>query len=339
LAGIPGLALETASGGAPTTAARAPERSPDIFPWPARDLVDMRAYREAWEAAHGYFSLNIVSTRGCPFHCNWCAKPIWGQRYAMRSPDDVAAEMAHVKATHAPDHLWFADDIFGLRPDWTAEFGRAVAGRGAALPFQIQSRVDLITEAAADGLARAGCAEVWLGVESGSQRILDAMEKGIRVEDVGPAVQRLRERGMRVAFFLQLGYPGEEWADILATRALLEEHRPDEIGVSVSYPLPGTRFYESVSAQLDGKRHWAHSEDLSMMFNGTFDTGFYRQVHALLHEEHQTLAGGADPAAGDAVEEGWRALAAEQDVRRSPHPTQLPRPAARRVPDLSAPAN
>jgi anaerobic magnesium-protoporphyrin IX monomethyl ester cyclase len=351
LSGLRGLALAGPGGSVLRGPAREPERRPDVLAPPARDLVDMEAYRRIWESAHGYFSTNMASTRGCPFHCNWCAKPIWGQRYAMRSPEAVADELAELKRGLGVDHVWFADDIFGLRPDWTAAFGRAVAERRAQLPFQIQSRVDLIREDAAEGLARAGCVEVWLGVESGSQKVLDAMDKGIRVADVGPAVERLRRRGMKVGFFLQLGYPGEEFADIEATAELLREHLPDAIGVSVSYPLPGTVFYDRVAAQLGSRRHWRDSEELAMLFTGRYPTSFYRGLHDLLHKEldarHALAAArrtGADTvaaqAAVDACLEAWRRLRLAEAGQRSADPTP---PAVQRsplpVPDLSAPAN
>ncbi len=353
---IPGLALPSPSGGVARTAARPPERRPDVFPWPARELVDIEAYRRRWQAAHGHFSLNIASTRGCPFHCNWCAKPIWGQRYAMRAPAEVAAEMAEIKRSYVPDRLWFADDIFGLRPDWTAELGAAVEALGAQIPFQIQSRVDLITEGAVDGLARAGCAEVWLGVESGSQRILDAMEKGIRVGDVPAAVARLRGRGIRVCFFLQLGYPGETWDDIQTTAALVRAALPDDIGVSVSYPLPGTRFHDHVAAELGEKQHWTDSHDLAMLFHGTYTSDFYRALHALLHRELDARhalarAGRVDPRGGRAatsaasrelaaVMADWAALAERERGYRSVAPTSMPTRAERLpAPDLSLAAN
>ncbi len=333
---IHGLAL--ASAGVHTvTPARPTERQPDVFGWPARDLVDIEGYRREWQAAHGFFSLNMASTRGCPYHCNWCAKPIWGQRYAMRLAQDVAAEMADIKARYRPDHIWFADDIFGLRPEWTAEFGAAVAAAGAQIPFQIQSRVDLITEQAADGLQQAGCAEVWLGVESGSQRILDAMEKGIRIEDIPVAVTRLRTRGIRVCFFLQLGYPGETWPDIEATRDLLRDLSPDDIGVSVSYPLPGTRFHAAVAGQIEGRGHWNDSADLAMMFRGTYTTPFYRQLHGLLHDElmarRAARSSTADIAAAarltlEKIESEWARLAREEVGWRSENPTVIPLAAA-----------
>jgi anaerobic magnesium-protoporphyrin IX monomethyl ester cyclase len=284
---IQGLVLPSpgAADGVRRTAKRVPERHPDIFPFPAWDLLDVERYRAAWTQAHGYFSLNMASTRGCPFHCNWCAKPIWGQRYAMRSPANVAEEMALVKRTLRPDHLWFADDIFGLRPQWVAEFGREVAARDAAIPFMIQSRVDLMTEQAAAGLAQAGCVEVWMGAESGSQRILDAMDKGTKVNQIGVARARLKAAGIRACFFIQFGYPGETFEDIMATVQLVRDTLPDNIGVSVSYPLPGTKFYDMVKEQLGPKTNWSDSNDLSMMFQGTYQSPFYRKLHQLLHHD------------------------------------------------------
>ena len=339
LESVAGLALAAPGGGVRRTAGRPPERDPDRFPWPARDLVDLEAYRGLWEGAHGLFSLNMVATRGCPFHCNWCAKPIWGQRYAMRSAADVAAEMADLKRRMRPDHVWFADDIFGLRPEWTAELGREVEARGAQIPFQIQSRVDLLTPSAVEGLARAGCVEVWMGVESGSQRVLDAMEKGIRVEQVPEAVARLRAHGIRACFFLQFGYPGETWADIEATAGLVRALLPDEIGISVSYPLPGTRFHDLVAAQLGAKRHWTDSEDLAMIFEGTFTTELYRALHRTLHHELEVRREG-DVQAIAGLEGDWRALRRLAEESRSAAPTRLGVEAPRRpAPDLTQSAN
>lgn len=282
---VAGLALMDDHGVALRTPPRGAERHPDVFPLPAWDLIDTERYRDAWRQAHGYFSLNLVTTRGCPFHCNWCAKPIWGQRYAMRSPANVAEEMALVKRAIRPDHVWFADDIFGLQPRWVAEFAHEIEIRDAAIPFMIQSRVDLMTEKAVGGLRRAGCAEVWLGVESGSQKVLDAMDKGTRVEAIPIARERLRQAGIRACFFLQFGYPGETWGDIQATIQLVRETLPDDIGISVSYPLPGTKFHNMVSTEFAAKDHWESSDDLDMMFHGTYSTAFYRHLHRTLHDD------------------------------------------------------
>jgi anaerobic magnesium-protoporphyrin IX monomethyl ester cyclase len=257
----------------------------DALPFPAWDLVDAESYRAAWTQAHGYFSLNMVSSRGCPYHCNWCAKPIYGTSYNARSPERVAEEMRFLKERFKPDHLWFADDIFALKPHWTERFTHAVRELEATIPFQMQSRVDLMTPAMARHLAEAGCGEVWMGAESGSQRILDAMEKGSHVEQILQARQNLKSAGIRACFFLQFGYPGETWEDIQMTIDLVRRARPDDIGISVSYPLPGTKFHTLVREQLESKTNWEDSEDLAMMFRGTYTDEFYRALHDALHLE------------------------------------------------------
>lgn len=327
---VPGVAVADpgAPGGVRRTAPRPFERDPDVFPLPAWDLVDADRYRAAWRQAHGRYSVNLVTTRGCPFHCNWCAKPIWGRRYAMRSPGNVAEEMDLVRRTLAPDHVWFADDIFGLQPRWVADFGREVEARGARIPFTIQSRADLMTDLAVEGLSRAGCSEAWLGVESGSQRVLDAMDKGLRVEEVVEATRRLQEAGIRACWFLQFGYPGETFDDVLATVRLMREALPDDIGVSVSYPLPGTRFFAMVQAELGEQTHWQDSNDLAMMFEGTYQSPFYRKLRQALHHEldlrHRLRRGEGDPLAGlDRVAADWLELGRLEATCRSAAPTSV----------------
>ncbi len=310
------------------TTAREPERHPDVFPFPAWDLLDAERYRAAWRQAHGRFSLNLVTTRGCPFHCNWCAKPIWGRRYAMRSPGNVAEEMALVKRALAPDHVWFADDIFGLQPRWVAELAREVAARNALIPFTIQSRADLMTPVAVEGLARAGCVEVWLGAESGSQKILDAMDKGTRVNQIVDATRRLQDAGIRACWFLQFGYPGETFEDVLATVGLVRDVLPDDVGVSVSYPLPGTRFFEMVQAELGEKTHWQDSNDLAMMFQGTYQTPFYRKLRLLVHRDLELrlrLRAGEETLKIelDRLDDDWRELEHLERTLRSAVPTTV----------------
>jgi radical SAM superfamily enzyme YgiQ (UPF0313 family) len=252
---------------------------------PAWDLIDVERYRTVWREAHDYFSLNMAASKGCSFRCTWCAKPIWGNQYLQRGATEVAAEMTHLKQTYAPDHVWFADDIFGFRVDWVMEFAQAVRASGGSIPFTIQTRADLISERMAHALKEAGCKEAWIGAESGSQRILDAMNKGTKVAEILTARVRLQAVGIRVGFFIQLGYLGEDLPDLLATRRLLDNARPDDVGVSVSYPLPGTKFHELVKEQLGGKTHWQESDDLDMMFQGTYTSDFYRAIRNLLHDQ------------------------------------------------------
>ncbi len=283
---IRGLAYrDPATGAVHHTPPRQPMRELEALPMAAWDLVEMPCYREAWAKAHGYFSLNMVSSRGCPYHCNWCAKPIYGQTYRFSPPERVAEEMCYLRETFRPDHIWFADDIFALSQRWTARFADEVDALGAQIPFKMQSRCDLMTGATVAALRRAGCAEVWMGAESGSQKILDAMEKGIRVEQIHAACGILRAHGIRVCLFLQFGYPGETWEDVQSTIRLVRETSPDDIGVSVSYPLPGTEFYSLVAAELGSKQNWSDSGDLAMMFRGTYTSEFYTALHDALHLE------------------------------------------------------
>ena len=274
--------------GRPHRAARAPRaiiRQLDSLPLPAWDLVDVERYRSIWRSHHGYFSMNLVTTRGCPYHCNWCAKPIYGQRYTARSPEHVVEEMAWLKRTFRPDHLWIADDIFGLKPGWIERFAALLQARDAATPFKCLLRADQVTADVARALRAAGCQTAWIGAESGSQRILDAMEKGTRVEQIADATRLLHDAGVEVGFFLQFGYPGETREDIDRTLEMVRDCAPDDIGVSVSYPLPGTTFYQRVQAQLGQKQNWVDSNDLAMMYHATYVPDFYRALHALVHAE------------------------------------------------------
>ena len=266
----------------------------DRLPFPSRDLIDINKYRSAWKEAHGYFSLNIVASRGCPYRCNWCAKPIYGDSFSLRSPALVAEEMRQLKYDFRAEHLWFADDIFGLRPKWVRQLADEVEKLDAAIPFKMQSRVDLMTVDSVQALRRAGCAEVWMGAESGSQKILDAMDKGTRVDQIAKARENLRRAGIRACYFVQFGYPGETWKDIQSTIKLVSDTRPDDIGVSVSYPLRGTKFYDGVAAQLGAIANWTDSDDLSMMFRGTYSSEFYRALADALHLEIRGGAGLAE---------------------------------------------
>jgi radical SAM superfamily enzyme YgiQ (UPF0313 family) len=286
LSSIAGLAyLHPATGELVRTPHRSFVRDLNLLPMPARDLIDVRQYATAWKSAHGFFSLNLVSSRGCPYRCNWCAKPIYGDHFSVRSPLSVAEEMRKLKHDYGAEHLWFADDIFGLKPRWIGELAAEVERLDAAIPFKMQSRVDLMTPEAVRALHRAGCAEVWMGVESGSQKILSAMDKGTHVDQIAVARENLRKEGIRACYFLQFGYPGENWHDIQKTIALVQETRPDDVGVSVSYPLPGTRFFDRVRAQLGKKTNWSDSEDLSVMFRGAYTDEFYRALHDALHTQ------------------------------------------------------
>ena len=175
------------------------------------------------------------------------------------------------------------DDIFGLKPGWLEEFAAELKRLDCVLPFKCLSRADLLTDRTVTALADAGCEMVWIGAESGSQKVLDAMEKGTTVEEIRSAAERLRARDIKVGFFLQFGYPGETPNDVQSTLTLVDDVLPDDIGISVSYPLPGTRFHARVKSELNDAAHWRDSSDLAMLFGSPRGTRYYRRLHAHTH--------------------------------------------------------
>ena len=274
------------------THARSILRDLDSMPLPAWDLVDVDLYRKIWMKHHGYFSMNIATTRGCPFKCNWCAKPIYGNRYNSRTVSNVIQEIDYLMRHYKPDHFWMSDDIFGLKPGWVQKFRDEVMRKGLSFRYKIQSRVDLLLEEdTIDALAQSGAETIWVGAESGSQKILDAMDKGTTVKQIQEATELLKRKNLRVGFFLQFGYPGEQQAEINETLNMVLDLMPEEIGISVSYPLPGTVFYNNVKNTLKEKQNWNDSDDLSMMYNSTFNSAYYKKLHRYIHNRYRIQRG------------------------------------------------
>lgn len=267
----------------------------DELPLPAWDLVDMESYKAIWRESGNPFTLNIATTRGCPYKCNWCAKPIYGNRYNSHSPAYIGAHIQYLSEAFGVNRFWMCDDIFGLKPNWVPEFGAELEKRNLKISYYIQSRVDLLLkENTIDALAKSGLEEVWVGAESASQKILDAMDKGTKVEQIYEATRLLRAKNIRVAFFLQFGYLGETREDIEKTIGMVRELMPDNIGISVSYPLPGTKFYEKVKEDLTLKSNWKDSDDLEMMFHGTYKSNYYKKLQRYVHKEYRKRQGYAN---------------------------------------------
>jgi radical SAM superfamily enzyme YgiQ (UPF0313 family) len=284
---IPGLAFKK-NDCMIKTAKRLVLKDLDSLPLPAWDLVNIEPYRQSWLNHAGYFSMNMGTTRGCPFKCNWCAKPIYGNRYNSRSPQNVVKELKMLKEKFQFDHIWFCDDIFGLKPNWVNEFADLVEKENLHFKFKIQARADLLLqENYIRDLARSGCDNIWMGAESGSQEILDAMDKGTTVEQIHKSTRLIRKYGMKPSFFIQFGYLGETKEDIKKTIDMINELLPYEIGISVSYPLPGTGFYEKVKNDLKEKTNWTDSDELALMFRNTYQPEFYKQLYRYVHRSYR----------------------------------------------------
>lgn len=270
------------------TGKRAVLKDLDTLPQPAWDLIDLDAYKAIWKQHGNEFTLNMATTRGCPYHCNWCAKPIYGQRYNVRTPQRVVQEMLWIKEHFGITKYWMCDDIFGLKPGWVQSFDEELKKVDLTIRYKIQSRADLLLkENNIDSLVSSGLEEVWIGAESGSQKVLDAMDKGTTIEQIETSTALLQSKGVLVAYFLQFGYLEETKEDIDATIDMLLRNMPDNIGVSVSYPLPGTPFYDKVKTQLGTKSNWTDSDDLAMMFQNTFNQDYYKLLHRYVHKVYR----------------------------------------------------
>jgi anaerobic magnesium-protoporphyrin IX monomethyl ester cyclase len=274
------------------TSARNVMTNLDSLPPPAWEEIDITPYKTMWLKHHNYFSINFVTTRGCPYKCNWCAKPIYGNRYNSTGAENIVLQIKNLQQKFGFSHIWFADDIFGLKPEWLKEFAYHIKKENLQIRYKIQNRVDLLLEEKnIEYLAESGCDIVWLGAESGSQKILDMMDKGIRLEQIFQVTKLLKAHNIKVAFFLQFGYLGEKIEDIILTINMVKELLPDDIGISVSYPLPGTKFYELVKEQLKQKSNWTDSDELHLMFHNTYKSEFYKQLHRVIHKIYRKALG------------------------------------------------
>jgi len=287
---IAGIRLRDDSGGVRATPSRPLIQDLDSIPFPARDLVDLAPYQQAWTEAHGYWSLSIINTRGCPYACAWCQKAVFGRTFRTRSPENSAAEMRQIKETYGPDQLRVVDDITGVRKNWVTGWRQAVEEQDATIPFECLTRVNLASEAMLADLQAIGCKKIYFGAESGSQRVLDAMNKGARVGQIFEAAERCKRLGIDMYFFMMIGYPGEEWADLQLSVAMLRKTLPEEFSTTIAYPLPGTPFYEQMRDRLmfeaDWQLDWDYTAENKLLFRrDQYNTFFYRLVIRWFYKE------------------------------------------------------
>ena len=247
----------------------------DSLPWPDREALEMDDYFKAWKSRHGESSASLITARGCPYHCSWCSAEVFGHSHRQRSPSDVVDEMLMLKERYDPDIMWISDDVLTISRKWSFAFFEEVRRRGAALPFECLSRADLVDREILQGLADSGCFRIWYGAESGSQKVLDSMQKGTRVEQVREASRITQELGMQSGFFILLGYPEETTADIRMTIDFLKETRPDVVGTSVAFPIRGTEFYERVADRIIPNENWSSRNQNKLLFKGRYPRLYY----------------------------------------------------------------
>ena len=295
---IPGLAYLDANGNTRETPQRTQIADLDGQPWPARLAVDISRYVKTWRDAHGKGSVNFITARGCPYKCRWCSHQVFGQTHRRRDPLLVVDEVEWLLQTYAPDMVWVSDDVFTINHKWIRDYAAEMRRRGLHIPFECISRADRLNAEMLDLLAELGCFRVWIGSESGSQRILDAMDRGVKVEQVQQAVALTRERGIESGMFLMWGYEGEELDDIEATIKHVSKTKPDIFFTTVSYPIKGTPYYQKVSDRLVQLKPWGVSSDREIKIKGRHSRTFYSYADKLLKDEVQ-LARLAETPASD----------------------------------------
>lgn len=271
----------------------------DDQPWPARDAIDLRRYMSAWRERHGSTSLSLLTSRGCPYHCHWCShEEVFGKTHRRRSAVSVADELEWLCREYQPDAVWYADDVFTIDYRWLETYAAQIRGRGLKVPFECISRANRLSEHIVDLLAELGCFRLWIGSESGSQKVLDAMERGITVEQVGKAVGFAKAAGIETGMFLMWGYDGEDDDDIEATIEHVKRTDPDLFLTTVVYPIKGTPYFNEVSPRLAGTSPWEEGSTRDYVVRGRHSRQFYQRVNEVLRSEvelHRLVKGARDP--------------------------------------------
>ncbi|MFQ5568036.1 MAG: radical SAM protein [Rhodothermales bacterium] len=257
----------------------------DAQPFPDRDAIDLHEYVRTWREHHGRGAVSLITARGCPYRCTWCSHAVYGYSHRRRSPGNVADEVAHIREAYQPDMLWYADDVFTIKPHWLLAYAAELKRRDLRLPFETISREDRLNEEVVRTLAEMGCFRLWIGSESGSQRILDAMQRRTNAERVREMVRLLQQHGIEAGMFIMLGYDGEELADIEATVEHLKAALPDHVLTTLSYPIKGTPYYEQVADRLIPLKAWDEGSDRDLTVAGRHSRRFYRHASRwMLHE-------------------------------------------------------
>jgi anaerobic magnesium-protoporphyrin IX monomethyl ester cyclase len=287
LRNVSGIAFLDESGRVYQTSPRAQIADIDAQPWPARDSVDVQRYVQTWRTAHGKGSLSLITARGCPYHCRWCSHQVFGKTHRRRKPVSVVDEVEWLLNTYQPDMVWIADDVFTIHHGWLRAYAAEMRRRGLRIPFECISRGDRVNAEVADLLAELGCFRLWIGSESGSQKILDSMQRGVTVQQVQAAVDSCKARGIQAGMFLMWGYEGEELEDIEATIEHVKRSDPDIVLTTVAYPIKGTPYYSQVTNSLVQVKPWAESSDRELLLQGRRSPEFYGYADRLLQNEVQ----------------------------------------------------
>jgi len=247
----------------------------DLLPPPNREKIDLNAYLTTWKKHNGQNALNISTQRGCPYNCRWCSKAVYGQSYRRRKPKLVVDEIELLIGKYNPDTLWFVDDVFTVNQKWVDDFSNEMKARGIIIPFECITRAEHLDEDTLLKLKTAGCFRIWIGAESGSQRILDLMDRRVKVEQVKEMVRLTKKFGIETGTFIMVGYPGETENDIIETIEYLKQANPDLFTVTITYPIKGTSLYEQIKNKILYEPNWDLGTDREINFKRTYSLKYY----------------------------------------------------------------
>lgn len=257
----------------------------DLLPMPDRESVDLSLYLNAWKNAHGYSSVSLNTMRGCPYTCKWCSHSVYGVSYRRRSPEKTVEEIEFIVQHYNPDMLWFVDDVFTVSHKWLASLEKLVTERNIKIKFECISRSDRLNEEVMAALKNLGCFRLWIGAESGSQHVLDLMDRRVNAADTREKIKMARRHGIEAGTFIMLGYPGERKEDITATAKHLIDSNPDIFLTTVAYPIKGTPFFTEVENELITELPWDKRTDRDLDFKGRFSKRFYKHANRYLVNE------------------------------------------------------
>ena len=272
---IQGIAFLNADGQLVETLPRPQIADLSAHPWPDREAIDIERYMAAWKAHHGHSSLSVIQARGCPYTCQWCSHSVFGNTHRRRTPQDAADELLYLKERYNPDLIWYADDVFAINHRWLFAYAEALKARGVRIPFECISRADRLNEEVVALLAEMGCYRLWNGSESGSQRVLDAMQRKVKVEDVQAKTHLLQRYGIETGMFIMLGYHGEAVQDLVDTVQHLKICNPDIFLTTIAYPIKGTPYYAQVEASILTNGPWSDTADRHLTVAGRYSKRFY----------------------------------------------------------------
>jgi radical SAM superfamily enzyme YgiQ (UPF0313 family) len=247
----------------------------DHFPIPNRKKIDLQLYLKAWEKHHGKNAISVSTMRGCPYTCKWCSRAVYGLSYRRRSPEKVVEELALIKKEYNPDSLWFVDDVFTISHKWLEGFHVALKEKNLLIPYECITRADRMNEAVIKMLKETGCFRVWIGAESGSQKVIDLMDRRVDVRQVREMILLTKKYGIETGTFIMLGYPGETEEDIEETIQHLKQSNPDHFTITVAYPIRGTELYEEVEALQTSTLDWSTTTDRQIEFKRAYSRRYY----------------------------------------------------------------